>query len=257
MINIEKAVKEVLDELACNPVCSEAAPKIEAVNPQDVPKMLEHSLLTVDLTHEALVGECRLARNLQIAAVCVSPYYADVAVQLLGGSCVKVCAAVGFPSALMSTEAKAADIRACVLSGADEIDVAINVAAVKSGNFALAERDFQCAVDAAQGKAIIKAVFEHGSYSDFEKEQVLAIIKRSGAQFLKIQNMTSGHGARARDIQFVQSILGRDIKIKIDGGVKTLSQALELIDAGASRIGLTATKAVVEEVGASYLSNRA
>ena len=252
MINIEKAIKEVLDELAFCPAGFEAEARNEAVNPQDVPKMLEHSLLTVDLTHEALVNECRLARNLQIAAVCVAPYYADEAVQLLGGSSVAVCTAVGFPSALMSTEGKVADVRACVLSGASEIDLAINVAAVKSGKFDVVEQDFRRTADAAQGKVIIKAVFEHGSYNDFEKEQVLAIIKRSGAQFLKIQNMTSGHGAKAEDIRFVQGILGSGIKIKIDGGVKTLSQALELIGAGASRIGLTATKAVVEEVGASY-----
>ena len=252
MINIEKAVREVLEQLACRPVNSGPDVGVGTVNPQDVPKMLEHSLLTVGLTYEALVEECRLARNLQIAAVCVAPYYAGEAAVLLGGSSVAVCAAVGFPSALMSAEAKAADVRSCVLSGTGEIDLAINVAAVKSGNFALAEKDFLCAVEAAQEKALVKAVFEHGSYNDVEKEQVLTIIKRSGAGFIKIQNMTSGHGARAEDIRFVRDVLGRDIKIKIDGGVKTLQKASELIAAGASRIGLTATKAVVEEAYASY-----
>ena len=233
MIDIEKAIREVTEELAGTSI--------------NVPSGLEHSLLNVGLTCEELLTECHMARTLQIGAVCVAPYYTSEAAEVLAGSSVAVCTAVGFPSGFMSTEAKAADVCACIMQGACEIDLAIDIAAVKSGNFAKAEKDFLYAVEAAKERAVIKAVFEHGSYDNYEKERVLRLIERSGVPYLKIQNMTSGHGARAEDISLVKDILGHKIKIKIDGGVKTLGQAMELFRAGANRIGLTATKAVAEE----------
>ena len=243
MIDIDRAVREVLMELERPQAGGYAA----GLDPYDVPRKLEHSLLMANLTCEGLLAECRMARSLRIAAVCVAPYYVADAAEMLSGSGVSVCAAVGFPSAFMSAEAKAADVRACVMYGADEIDLAIDIAAVKSGNIAKAEKDFLSAIKAAQGKTVIKAVFEHGSYDAAEREAVLKLIGRSGAAFVKIQNMTSGHGARAEEIRLVRSVLGDRIKIKIDGGVKTLAHATELFKAGADRIGLTATKAIVME----------
>lgn len=256
MIDIEKIVKDLLAELdkpgdkSPSPVERPAAPALscmETLAPWDVAKRLEHSLLVADLTRETLLTQCRMARDLQIAAICVAPNYVSDAVEILAGSGVAVSTAVGFPSALLSTEAKIADIRACVMDGAAEIDLAIDIAAVKSGNMAKAEKDFTRAVEAAGGRAIIKAVFEHGSFDSDEQKQVLEMIGRSGVPFLKIQNLTSGHGARREEIALVQSVLGDKIKIKIDGGVKTLEQAMALFRAGAERIGLTATKAIVDE----------
>ena len=246
MVDIEKLIREIKEELEGkqNVTSHTASSNITVC---DVPRRLEHSLLTVGLTREALLADCRLVRTLQVAAVCVAPYYVADAAEMLAGSSVLVCAAVGFPSAFMSTEAKAIDVRSCVAQGAAEIDLAMDIAAVKSGNFVKAEKDFMRAAEAAQGRCVVKAVFEHGSYDDSEKESVLRIIERSGVPYLKIQNMTSGHGARVEDIRFVRDILGSNIKIKIDGGVKTLDQAMELFRAGAYRIGLTATKTVAEE----------
>jgi len=244
MVDIDKAIRELLEELALPPGSFTAG---KGANIRTVAGRLEHSLLTVGLTIEALREECRMAREFRVAAVCVAPYYIDEAVSYLAGSEVAVCAAVGFPSAFISTKAKAADVQACVMLGAGEIDVAINVAAVKSGSISEAEKDFLSAAGAAGGKAAVKAVFEHGSYDDAEKRAVLEMIGRSGVPFVKIQNMTSGHGARVEDIRLVRSVLGDKIKIKIDGGVKTLAQAKELLESGADRIGLTATKAVALE----------
>lgn len=244
MIDIEKAIREVLTELE-KPQTGKSASK--RILPCEVPRTLEHSLLNVGLTVEALRDECRLARQMQVATVCVAPYYVAEAVEMLKGSCVAVCAAVGLPSAFISTEAKAADVRSCVMYGAAEIDLAINIAAVKSGDIKKAEKDFMSAVRAADRSVIIKAAFEHGSYSDEERTAVLEMIGRSGVKYVKIQNITSGHGARREEINLVRGILGDKVKIKIDGGVKTLEQAMDLIDAGAARIGLTATGKVVEE----------
>ena len=244
MVDIEKAIKELLEDLVLPPDILATG---KGENPRNVTGRLEHSLLTAGLTLEALREECRMARDLRIAVVCVAPYYVAEAVSFLAGSEVLVCAAVGFPGAFISTQAKAADVQACVMLGAKQVDVAINIAAIKSGCFFEAENDFLSAVRAAGERADVKAVFEHGSYDDAEKRAVLEMIGRSGVPFVKIQNMTSGHGARVEDIQLVRSVLGDRIKIKIDGGVKTLAQARELLESGANRIGLTATMAVAEE----------
>ena len=244
MIDIEKTVREVLSELE-QPQTGSFATK--DIKPVDVPRTLEHSLLNVGLTKEALLAECLSARRMRVATVCVAPYYVADAVEILKGSSVAVCAAVGLPSAFMSTEAKIADVRSCCMYGAQEIDLAINIAAVKSGDFKRAERDFLSAVRAADRSVAIKAAFEHGSYSADESAAVLEMIGRSGVKYVKIQNITSGHGARPEEIMLVKGVLGDKVKIKIDGGVKTLSFAVDLIKAGAARIGLTATEKVVQE----------
>jgi len=244
MIDIERTVRDVLYELEGRQP-EGAALKETDVN--EVPGRLEHSLLNVGLTCDELLSECRTARQLQVATVCVAPYYVSEAVRMLEGSGVAVCAAVGLPSAFMSTEAKVADVRACIMFGASEIDLAINVAAVKSGDYSKAEKDYMSAVRAADGRAAIKAAFEHGSFNTEQRHFVLDMIGRSGVKFIKIQNITSGHGARPEEVLLVREILGDKIKIKIDGGVKTLNHAMELFKAGAARIGLTATRAVAEE----------
>lgn len=251
MIDIEKTVREFMQELQGGSVTSHTSITNVVDVCDDLCRKLEHSLLVLGLTQEELLKECRMARTVQVGTVCVAPYYVADASEMLAGSSVEVCAAVGFPSAYMSTEAKLADVRACVIDGASEIDLAINVAAVKSGDMKKAESDFRSAVDAVAERAIVKAVFEHAAYDAREKEDVLQMIERSGAPFLKIQNMVSGHGARVEDIIFVKSILGDKVKIKIDGGVKTLAQAVELFSAGAHRIGLTATEAIAEEISKS------
>ena len=243
MIDIERTVREVLSELDEPQVEWASLKEVEIC---EIPRRLEHSLLSVGLTREELLNECRLARTLQVATVCIAPYYVTEAVRMLEGSGVLVCAAVGLPSAFMSTEAKIADVRACVMHGASEIDLAINIAAVKSGDYTTAERDFKSALYAANDRAAIKAVFEHSIYDARECDFVLDMIGRSGVKYIKIQNITSGHGARVEEIMNVRGILGDKIKIKIDGGVKTLNHAMKLLNAGASRIGLTATRAVAE-----------
>ena len=254
MVDIKKISEEVLRELEAQekasprtcPIQGQGA-RVRDVTCAEVPRKLEHSLLVANMTREKLLAECQVARQWGVGAVCVAPYYVEEAAQALAGTNVAVCAAIGFPSAFMSTEAKVADVRACTNAGATELDIAVDIAAVKSGNWNKVTRDFGAAVDAARGRALVKAVFEHGSYDDSEKEQVLLLAKRCGVDFVKIQNMTSGVGARVEEIFLVRQILGRNVKIKIDGGVKTLDKALELFTAGADRIGLTATAKVAAE----------
>lgn len=208
---------------------------------------LEHSLLAPDTTLEKIQTECAVARKYAVAAVCVAPYYVPVAAELLQGSVVKVSTAVGFPHGCISQAAKLADIKEAISNGATEIDLAMNNLAIKSGHLEVARRELEEAARMCLGKAKLKAVFEHSIFTQEEKLTVLDMLPTAGIEALKIQNMLSGHGARVEDVRLVRQRLGRNMRIKIDGGIKTLAQAEQLLSAGADRLGLTATAKVSEE----------
>ena len=223
------------------------APYAGMVTGVDVISHLEHSLLNPDTTLETIERECAVARKYSVAAVCVAPYYVPAAREILLGSPVAVGTAIGFPHGCMSQAAKLAELRECMANGATEVDVALNVLAVKSGRLDVAQRELDELVRCAVGKVQLKAVFEHALYTPEEKRAVLQMLRSSGVNYVKIQNMLSGHGARVEDVRFASEILGRNVGIKIDGGIKTLAQAEELLAAGATRLGLTATAKIAEE----------
>ena len=226
---------------------AEPAPCKGLVCGTDVVAHLEHSLLHPDPTLEKIQKECAVARKYAVAAVCVAPYYVAAAREVLLGSPVAVGTAIGFPHGCMSQAAKIAELKECMANGATEIDVALNVLAIKSGRLDVAQREIEEIVRLAAGKAKIKAVFEHSVYTAEEKRAVLTMLRGSGVDYVKIQNMLSGHGARVEDVKLAYDILGRNVGIKIDGGIKTLAQAEQLMAAGASRLGLTATAKIAEE----------
>ncbi len=226
---------------------AEPAPCKGLVTGTDVVAHLEHSLLNPDTTLEKIEKECAVARKYAVAAVCVAPYYVAAAREVLLGSPVAVGTAIGFPHGCMSQAAKIAELKECMANGATEIDVALNVLAIKSGRLDVARREIEEIVRLAAGKAKIKAVFEHSIYTAEEKRAVLTMLRGSGVDYVKIQNMLSGHGARVEDVKLAYDILGRNVGIKIDGGIKTLAQAEQLLAAGATRLGLTATAKIAEE----------
>ena len=208
---------------------------------------MEYSLLNPDTTLEKIKTECAVARKYAVAAVCVAPYYVPYAVEILNGSVVRVSTAVGFPHGCMSQAAKIAELKEAINNGATEIDLAMNNLAIKSGHLDVARRELEEAARLCLGKAKLKAVFEHGIFTEDEKYAVLDMLPRAGIEALKIQNMLSGHGARVEDVRLVRQRLGRNMRIKIDGGIKTLEQAEALLHAGADRLGLTATAKIAEE----------
>lgn len=221
----------------------------KAATGTDVVRHLEHSLLNPDTTLDTIMKECEVARRVGCAAVCVAPYYVSAAKIALAGSNVAVGTAVGFPHGCMSTAAKLAELKECIANGATEIDVALNNLAIKSGKWGDAKADLQQVLAFCEGKALVKVVFEHSLFSAAEKIAVLKMIRECGARFIKIQNMLSGHGARVEDVWVASCILDSNVEIKIDGGIKTLAQAQQLLEAGASRLGLTATAKIAAEVG--------
>jgi deoxyribose-phosphate aldolase len=212
-----------------------------------VPGKLEHSLLDPGITREKIIAECKLAAEYGAANVVVSPYYVEAAAFILGRTGVAVCSAAGFPHGAASQAAKSAEMRECIRRGATEMDVALNVLAIKSGELAAARRELQEMLQIARGKCLVKAIYEQSLYSDEEKREVLSLIRDCGCDFVKISNALSGKKAEEEDVRFVRSIIGSKAGIKIDGGVKTLQRALELFNSGADRIGMSATIAVAKE----------
>lgn len=254
---IERLVMDDPVPKAANPAASVPSgyvpstdlPHYGQISGADVVSHLEHSLLNPDTTLETITRECAVARRLGVAAVCVAPYYVPAAKIALSGSTVAVGTAIGFPHGCISAAAKMAELRECISNGAQEIDVALNNLAIKSGRLDDAQRELEQVLVYAKGRALIKVVFEHSIFDEDEKRAVLKMIKNSGATFVKIQNMLSGHGARVEDVQLAAGVLGRHVEIKIDGGIKTLQQAQQLLAAGASRLGLTATAKIAAEAG--------
>lgn len=241
---VQEITAEVSAQLASQP--DSPIPKRE-IQAYEVPSHLEHSLLVTNITKEKIQEECSNARRYCIGAVCVAPYYVGAAAEALRGSNVGVCAAIGFPYAMITPEAKLVEVKECIKDGATELDVALNVSAIMSGDMGAARRDLEQILEAALGKATVKAVFEHSIYTAEQKVNVLNMIKSLGSPYIKIQNVLSGQPAEVSQINFVKEIVGRNVKIKIDGGVKTLAKAEELLSAGADRIGLTATIQVAKE----------
>jgi deoxyribose-phosphate aldolase len=240
-VDINKLIRDVAEEVG---VGTTACAQIHAplhISAIDIPSKLEHSLLKPDLTAAEVEEACSQARRFGIAAVCVPPYYVTPAKKALSGSGVAVCAALGVPNALISEDARLSDAKYSIMRGADELDVSINAMAVKSGRPDDARRDLSSIAEAAKGKASLKAAVELSLFTEEERRCILFIIKECGIQYVKIQNVVSGKSADKADIRYVREMMGNNLKIKIDGGVKTVDHAMSLVAAGADRIGLTAT----------------
>jgi deoxyribose-phosphate aldolase len=244
-MDIDKIISEFTKELEGNPYRMAAGEDI-SVNVRDIPGRLEHSMLAPDITRKKILEECANSIQYGFATICVAPYYVADAAQALLGTRVGVCSAVGFPHGAISTKGKIEDLKECILMGASEVDVALNMLAVKSGDMDAARRDLDQVMNVAQGKAKIKAVFEHSAYTEDEKISVLQMVRASGAQFVKIQNVLSGKSADPEDVRFVRGVVGRSVRIKIDGGVKTVEHAERLFAAGADRVGLTASVKIAQ-----------
>lgn len=207
--------------------------------------LIEHSLLNPDMTEKKVLEGCKDAVNYGFANVCVTPYLVNVASQHVSGSKVLISAPVGFPHGAASLQSKCAEIRYCIQCGARELDVSLNIVAAKSGHWDVVYRELCEMLNVAGNRAVCKAIYEQGLYSDDEKKRVLEIIERSRAPYLKISNALTGKKAIVEDVMFVRSQIGSRIGIKIDGGIKTAQTVQQLQAAGAQRFGCSASVAIV------------
>ncbi|MEJ2636383.1 MAG: deoxyribose-phosphate aldolase [Calditrichia bacterium] len=216
---------------------------------QNIASYIDHTLLKSEAKEADISKLCEEARSYQFASVCINPSYVKLAAGLLKGSDVKVCTVIGFPLGANLTEIKVLETREAVRQGAQEIDMVINIGALKSGNADLVYKDIQAvAAESKKGGALIKVIIETALLSDEEKLTACQLARRAEADFVKTSTGFASGGATARDVALMlKAVSGTGMGVKASGGIRSYADALEMIIAGATRIGASAGVKIVRE----------
>ncbi len=208
-------------------------------------KLFDHTILKADATRKDVKRVCDEAMAYSFCSVCVNSYYVPYVANLLHGSDVKICSVVGFPLGAMSTRAKALEAKIAVMDGADEIDMVINVGALKDRDYSVVLEDIK-AVKEACGEKILKVIIETCLLTGDEKVKACELAKEAGADFVKTSTGFSSAGAKVEDVRLMRETVGPDMGVKASGGIHDKEFAKELVDAGANRLGTSATIEIVE-----------
>ena len=208
-------------------------------------KLIDHTLLKATATLAEIETLCKEAVEYDFYSVCVNSCYVAVAKKFLAGTDIKVCSVVGFPLGAMSTRAKALEAKIAVMDGADEIDMVINVGALKDRDYSVVLEDIK-AVKEACGEKILKVIIETCLLTDDEKVKACELAKEAGADFVKTSTGFSTAGAKVEDVRLIRETVGPDMGVKASGGIHDKEFAKELVDAGANRLGTSATIEIVE-----------
>lgn len=206
-------------------------------------KLFDHTILKADATKEAVKKVCDEARKYGFVSVCVNSYYTAYAAQQLRGTDVKVCTVVGFPLGQMTSRAKAAEASFAVEDGAEEIDMVINVGALKDKLYDVVLADIR-EVKKACGSALLKVIIETCLLNNEEKVKACELAKEAGADFVKTSTGFSTAGAKAEDVALMRRTVGEAMGVKASGGIRDKETAKEMIKAGADRLGTSATTAI-------------
>ncbi|MCM3712815.1 deoxyribose-phosphate aldolase [Halalkalibacter oceani] len=213
---------------------------------QSIASFIDHTALKADTTKEQIITLCEEAKAYQFASVCVNPTWVKLAAELLKDEeNVKVCTVIDFPLGASTAEVKHFETVNAIENGAGEVDMVINIAALKAKNDEFVERDIRTVVEAAKGKALTKVIIESCLLTDEEKKRACQIAVRAGADFVKTSTGFSTGGATVEDIRLMRETVGPDIGVKASGGVRDLEGARAMIEAGATRIGASAGVAIV------------
>jgi deoxyribose-phosphate aldolase len=213
----------------------------------DLAKMIDHTLLKPDATPDQIAQLCFEARKYGFASVCVNPSYVELCAQLLKGSPVKVCTVIGFPLGATPPEVKAYETRLALEKGATEIDMVINIGALKARDLELVARDIRGVVLTAHAAgALVKVILETCLLSDEEKVLGCLLAKEAGADFVKTSTGFSSGGATVEDVELMRRTVGAQMGVKAAGGIRTREDAEKMIKAGATRIGASAGVKIVQ-----------
>ena len=202
-------------------------------------KYIDHTLLKQDATEEQIDYLLSEARAYDFASVCVNPTWVEHAKKGLEGTDVKVCTVVGFPLGATTSAVKAFETKEAIQNGADEIDMVINVGALKSGNLALVESDIRAVVEASSDK-LVKVIIEACLLTDQEKVVACQLSQKAGADFVKTSTGFSTGGATIADVTLMRETVGTEMGVKAAGGARSYADALAFVEAGATRIGTSA-----------------
>ncbi len=213
--------------------------------------MIDHTLLNAVATGEDVRQLCREALEYGFASVCTNPCYVLLAAKILAGSDVAVCTVIGFPLGATSFAAKAYEAGEAVRAGALEVDMVINIGALKSGRFEEVRRDIRAVVEAAMSErqdALVKVIIETCYLTGEEKVAACRLARDAGAHFVKTSTGFGTGGATVEDVALMRKTVGPDMGVKASGGIKNALQALAMIEAGASRIGASAGKEIIAQL---------
>lgn len=206
--------------------------------------IIDHTLLKPEAAPADIQKLCQEAREYRFFSVCINPVFVPLAKKELAGSPVKVCTVIGFPLGATSAFAKAAEARDVAAWGADELDMVIRIGALKSGLDQEVHSDIAAVVDAAGGR-LVKVIIETALLTDAEKKTACKIAVEAGAHFVKTSTGFSRGGATVEDVKLMRAMVGSEIGVKASGGIRDRETALRMVEAGASRLGLSAGVAVV------------
>ena len=208
---------------------------------QNIAKMIDHTVLKAFSTREDVIKVCKEAKEYGFFSVCINPTHIELANKELEGSAVKVCTVIGFPLGANTSEVKAFETKDAIAKGAHEVDMVINIGALKDKNYDLVYKDIKAVVDAANKEALVKVIIETCYLTDEEKKIACELSVKAGADYVKTSTGFGTGGSTPEDIKLMRDVVGPNIGVKASGGVRTTEDAIKVIDAGASRIGASAS----------------
>jgi len=213
----------------------------------DIASMIDHTLLKPDATADQIAQLCYEARKYKFASVCVNPTHVKLCAELLQGTSVKVCTVIGFPLGASSAEVKAFEAETAIHDGATEIDMVINIGAIKAGDHTLAAKDIHEVVRVGHSHgALVKVIIETALLTDEEKVTACLLAKEAGADYVKTSTGFSGGGATVEDVALMRRVVGPEMGVKASGGVRNFDDAEKMVAAGATRLGASAGVKIVQ-----------
>ncbi|MEE0878626.1 MAG: deoxyribose-phosphate aldolase [Treponemataceae bacterium] len=222
------------------------------MNNLELAKMIDHTILKADATQSDIEKLCEEAKKYNFASVCVNPYWVSLASDLLKNSTVKVCTVIGFPLGATSSESKASETEIAILHGADEVDMVINVGAMKNNKTDIVEKDILSVVNSARktGKSqnkniIVKVILETCYLTKDEIKNACICAKNAGADFVKTSTGFGTGGATTEDVALMKQTVGETMQVKASGGIRDYETAIKMIEAGASRLGTSSGISII------------
>lgn len=203
----------------------------------NIAEYVDHTLLKADAKKNEIDNLCAEARKYSFASVCVNPTWVKTAADALEGSTVKVCTVIGFPLGASTTEVKVFETQNAIQNGAEEIDMVINIGALRDGSVNFVKQDISAVVNAAKGKAIVKVIIETSLLTDLEKRTACELAVVSGADFVKTSTGFSTGGATEEDVKLMRAVVGPVMGVKASGGVRSFDDVHKMLNSGATRIG--------------------
>lgn len=208
--------------------------------------MIDHTVLKPDAAREDIERLCTEARENGFASVCVQPWWVPLCADLLAGTRVRVCTVIGFPHGMNKPETKAFEARRAVADGATELDMVVNIGALKSKDYGTVERDIRAVVDCGHPRATVKVILENAYLTDEEKAEGCALAKAAGADYVKTSTGFGPSGATVEDVALMRRVVGPEMGVKAAGGIRDAEVARRMIEAGATRLGASASIEIVK-----------